>query len=69
MAPSKTPPAVIVKLNAEINNILALPEMKETLAKIGVSPVGGTPATLDALVRKEIKMWTAVAKRGNIVLE
>ena len=69
MAPAKTPPAVIVKLNAEINNILALPEMKETLAKIGVSPVGGTPATLDALVRKEIKMWTAVAKRGNIVLE
>ena len=43
--------------------------MKETLARIGVSLVGGTPATLDALVRKEIKMWTQVAKRGNIVLE
>ena len=69
MAPARTPPAVIAKLNAEINNILALPEVKDMLVKIGVSQVGGTPQTLDALVRKEIKMWTQVAKRGNIVVE
>jgi len=60
---------VIAKLNAEINRLLALPETKDVLAKIGVSVVGGTPETLDALVRKEIKTWTEVSKRGNIVLE
>ena len=69
MAPARTPPAVIAKLNAEINNILALTEVKDMLVKIGVSQVGGTPQTLDALVRKEIKMWSQVAKRGNIVVE
>jgi tripartite-type tricarboxylate transporter receptor subunit TctC len=69
MAPAKTPAAVIAKVNAEINGILALPEVKESLVKIGVSQVGGAPQTLDALVRKEIKVWTQVAKRGNIVIE
>ncbi|HKA44496.1 MAG TPA: tripartite tricarboxylate transporter substrate binding protein [Burkholderiales bacterium] len=69
MAPAKTSRAVIAKLNAEINRLLALPETKDVLAKIGVSVVGGTPETLDALVRKEIKTWTEVSKRGNIVLE
>jgi tripartite-type tricarboxylate transporter receptor subunit TctC len=69
MAPAKTPPAVIARLNTEINGVLALSEVKELLAKMGVSLVGGPPATLDALVRREIKMWTQVAKRGNIVAE
>ena len=69
MAPAKTPAAVISKLNGELNRILDLPEVKDTLVKIGVSRVGGTPQTLDALVRKEIKVWTQVAKRGNIVIE
>ena len=69
MAPAKTPPAVISKLNGEVNRILDLPEVRDTLVKIGVSRVGGTPQTLDGRVRKEIKMWTQVAKRGNIVIE
>jgi len=69
MAPAKTPPAAIAKLNAEINSILALPEVKDTLVKIGVAQAGGTPQALDALVRSEIKIWTQVAKRGNIVIE
>ena len=33
MAPAKTPPAVIAKLNAEINALAALPENRETLTK------------------------------------
>jgi tripartite-type tricarboxylate transporter receptor subunit TctC len=69
MAPARTPRPVIAKLNAEINRLLALPETKDVLTKIGVSLVGGTAETLDALVRKEVRQWAQVAKRGNIVLE
>jgi tripartite-type tricarboxylate transporter receptor subunit TctC len=68
-APAKTPAAIVGKLNKEINEILMLPEVKDTLAKIGVGAVGGTPQVLDALVRKEIKVWTQVAKRGKLTLE
>jgi tripartite-type tricarboxylate transporter receptor subunit TctC len=67
--PAKTPAAIVAKLNKEINEILMLPEVKDTLAKIGVGAIGGTPQVLDALVRKEIKVWTQVAKRGKLTLE
>jgi len=66
MVPAKTPPAVISMLNGEVNKVLALPEVKEAAAKIDVTLVGGTPETLDALVKKEIKQWTEVAQRANI---
>jgi len=66
MVPARTPPAVIGKLNGEVNKVLALPEMKAAAAKIDVTLVGGAPETLDALVRKEIRQWTEVARRANI---
>jgi tripartite-type tricarboxylate transporter receptor subunit TctC len=46
--------------------VLALPEVKEAAARIDVTLAGGTPETLDALVKKEIKQWTQVAQRANI---
>lgn len=66
MAPAKTPRAVISKLNGEINNLIALPEVKETMAKVGVRITGGKPEALDALVRREIKQWAQVVQRANI---
>jgi tripartite-type tricarboxylate transporter receptor subunit TctC len=69
MAPAGTPPAVIAKMNAEINNLLTLPDVKEAMAKQGIDPVGGKPEKFDTLVRTEIKMWTQVVTRGKIVAE
>ena len=66
MVPAKTPPAVIAKFNGEVNKVLALQELKAAAAKIDVTLAGGTPETLDALVKKEIKQWTRVVQRANI---
>jgi tripartite-type tricarboxylate transporter receptor subunit TctC len=66
LAPARTPRAVIAKLNEEINRLVALPEVKETMAKAGVSITGGKPEVLDALIRKEIKQWKQVVQRANI---
>jgi tripartite-type tricarboxylate transporter receptor subunit TctC len=66
MVPAKTPPAVIGKFNGEVNKVLALQEVKDATTKIGVSLAGGTPETLDDLVKKEIKQWTQVVQRANI---
>lgn len=68
-APAGTPPAVIAKMNSEINSLLALPEVRESMAKMGVDPQGGKPEQLDALVRSEIKMWTQIVKKGNITAD
>ena len=69
MAPARTPPAVIARLNAEINNLLTLTEVKEAMASQGVDPAGGKPEQLDALFRSEIRRWTQVVARGKIVAE
>jgi len=66
MVPAKTPLAVIGKFNGEVNKVLALQEVKDVTAKIGVTLVGGPPETLDNLVKKEIKQWTQVVQRANI---
>ena len=69
MAPAGTPPAIIGKMNAEINQLLALPELKEAMARQGLDPAGGKPERLDALVRNELKLWSQVVTRGKIVAE
>jgi tripartite-type tricarboxylate transporter receptor subunit TctC len=60
---------VIAKMNAEINSLMALTEVKEAMAKAGVEPIGGKPERLDALVQSEIKMWNQVVKKGNITAD
>lgn len=68
-APAGTPPSVIAKMNAEINSLLALPEVKDSMAKAGVEAIGGKPEKLDELVRRELKTWNQVAKKANITAD
>ena len=69
LAPAGTPPAVIGRMNAEIGELLALPEVKEAMARQGVEAAGGPPERLDALVRSELKLWAQVVSRGKIVAD
>ena len=66
MVPAKTPPSVIGKFNGDVNKVLAQQDVKDTVAKIGVTLVGGAPETLDNLVKKELNQWAQVAQRANI---
>src|SRR5437016_8292610 len=66
MVPATTPPAVISPVNDEVKKVLALPEVKAAAARIDVTLAGGTPETLDALVKREIKQCTQVVQRANI---
>ena len=68
-APAGTPPAVINKMNAELNSILALPEVKDAMARAGVEVIGGKPEKLDTMVRSELGMWAQVVKKGNITAD
>ena len=59
-------PSVAARWNAEINKILALPDVKEQYAKMGLVPGGGTPAELDAFIRADIAKWAKVIRTANI---
>jgi tripartite-type tricarboxylate transporter receptor subunit TctC len=57
-----TPPAVINKLNAEINKVLKLPDVNATLTRQGAEVLGGTPQEFAAYIKAEIPKWAKVVK-------
>ena len=56
-APLNTPPAIVDKLNAQMNAMLADAAVKERLATLGFAPVGGTREQFAAFIRSEIAKW------------
>lgn len=65
MAPKGTPPAIIEKLNTEINRILDAPDVRKSLAAEGAVPIGGTPADAARSIAAGTKKWKAVASTVN----
>src|SRR5262249_27587617 len=45
---------IIARLNASMNKIIALPEVKDILAKQGIDPAGGTSEAFDKAFRAEV---------------
>jgi tripartite-type tricarboxylate transporter receptor subunit TctC len=65
LAPAKTPPAMIAKLNKAVIDALNDPEVHDKLVKAGATPVGGTPEALGAFMKAEYEKWgKVVAERG-----
>jgi tripartite-type tricarboxylate transporter receptor subunit TctC len=64
-APACTQEDVIVRLNADVNRILRLQEIRDRFTAMGVEPMGSTPAELDATIatlRAQIERVVASAK-------
>ena len=68
-APAGTPPAIVDRLHAEIAKILADPEMRERLAKLGMQGSEMTVAQVSEFQKAEVAKWAAVIKAANIKLE
>lgn len=65
-APAGTPPAVIARLNAEVNKVLADPGVRKQLADLNVTARGGTPEQLRDLLASEIRRWSDVIVRAKV---
>ncbi len=61
-APKGTPPAVIARLNREINAALADPVMKARLADLGGVAIGGTPEQFWAIHKMETEKWAKIVQ-------
>jgi len=66
LAPAGTPPAVVDKLNKALVDVLALPAVKERLAKIGGDPAPTTPKEFDQLVVRELAENAQLVKAAGI---
>ena len=69
LAPAKTPPAVIKKLNEEIGKALKDPATKELLVNQAMQTVGNTPEEFAAFIQKDIAIWKGVAAAANVTVE
>ncbi|HUG57810.1 MAG TPA: tripartite tricarboxylate transporter substrate binding protein [Candidimonas sp.] len=65
-APSNTPPSVINKVQSTIAQAAKDTAIQDSFLRQGAVIIGSTPAELDAIVKKEIPMWKALAKEANI---
>lgn len=62
VAPAGTPPTVIARLNADVNQWLQSPEAKEKLLAQGAVAAGGSPEQFAAHIRAETEKWARVVK-------
>jgi tripartite-type tricarboxylate transporter receptor subunit TctC len=68
-APANTPRDVVMKLNAEINRVLDLPEVKQRYANIGAITVGGSPEKLRDQVAVEVARWADLIRTSGMKVE
>jgi len=62
VAPTGTPREIVTRLNAEIGKALQIPEVRQTLLKLGAEPLGGTPEAYAAHIKAELAKWAKVVK-------
>ena len=62
LAPAKTPKAIVNKLNAEVRNILQLPDVKDRLSKLGADPMTMSSEQFDAYIKEDFTTLGAVMK-------
>jgi tripartite-type tricarboxylate transporter receptor subunit TctC len=68
-APAATPPLpapVVEKLNAESVRLLALPDVKERVARLGGVPVGNSAVEARKFIHAELAKWTKTVKAAGI---
>lgn len=65
-APTGTPAAVVQKLNAQVNAIVQMPEVREQFAKLGLLPAPMKSDEFAKFVRNEIEVYRRVVKQAGI---
>jgi tripartite-type tricarboxylate transporter receptor subunit TctC len=65
-AKAGTPPAVVQKLNAQVNAIVQGPEVKEQFAKLGILPSPMKPEEFARFVREQITTYRGIVKEAGI---
>ena len=65
VAPAGTPREVVMRVNAEINKVIASPALADKLASLAWEPNVGAPERLSELAQRETRMWADIIKRSG----
>ena len=67
--PAGTPKAVVDRVNAEMNKVLADPAIKERFHTLGFEITGGSPADFSAVIASESAKWSKVIRDAHVKAE
>ena len=66
LAPAKTPPDILKRMNEELNKALKNPDIAKKLEAQGITVVGGTPQAAQAFIERQMEVWAKVVKDNGI---
>ena len=69
LAPAKTPPPAVARLQKEIAAVLGEPETRERYATLGIEPVANAPEQFAEQIRADLARWEKVVRQAGIRIE
>jgi tripartite-type tricarboxylate transporter receptor subunit TctC len=66
LAPAKTPPEIIKRMNEEINKAIRTPDLAKRLDAQGIDVAGGTPEAARVFIERQMDIWSKVVKDNDI---
>ena len=69
LAPAKTPRAIVLRLNTELNAVLADPEVRTKLEALGIGATPGSPEQFGDEIRRDLARYGQVVKAAGIKAE
>ena len=68
IAPGKTPPDLVAKINKDVAEAIRSPAVRDKLALQFMEPVGNSPAQFRAVIDAEVARWAPVIKAADVKL-
>lgn len=69
LAPAGTPPAILERINLEVNKMIGTPEFRDRLVKAGADPVGGSIDDFKQRLKSETDRWGRIIKTADVKVE
>ena len=66
LAPAKTPPEIIKRMNEELNKAMRTPDLAKRMDSQGIDVVGGTPESARVFIERQMDIWSKVVKDNDI---
>lgn len=67
--PAGLPPELVLRINADVNRALAMPEVKAGIEAMNLDPVGGSPADLQAMLGRERSRYAELIRQAGITVD
>ena len=67
--PGKMAPALVARINTDVNTVLAMADVQERMDTYGAEDGGGTPEKFNQFIQTEIAKWAKVVKDANVKVD